>query len=371
MPRYIFAPPLISACSSEFILLRLAAMKEILCRKLVRRNPFKIEHVPWILRVYRYPFDRWATVGKQGLFGVHNFLLYFLYKKLFPFKITGTFLYTINGQPKRIHFNPRNATFHILYFKAFEMGYEPQVAALMDTLMPAKGTYYDIGSNWGWFSLFHASKPGFSGKIHAFEPYPPTYTDITSMVEQAGIGKFVQCHKIALSDEKGEASISLPDHIHSGCATVSAKGGSGTAITQMTTLDDFCKDPPDVMKVDVEGFEAHVLNGAKETLRKYKPMIFFENKRDKDNLSETMQPILILEQLGYVFYHLAWLRLHDGSPCLLGDDLDPSPQTEETLALVPFHSSERMLRHDTMNIFACHKDRVSQVEALCEKRQLA
>lgn len=345
-------------------------MKQVLCREIIRRNPFEIERVPWILRVYRYPFDRWATVGKQGLFGVHNFLLYFLYKKLWPFKVTGTFLFTINGQKKRIQFNPKNATFHILYFKAFAMGYEPQVASLMDLLMPVDGTYYDIGSNWGWFSLFHASKPGFKGKIHAFEPYPPTYADLTSMVQQAGIGHFVQCHNIALSDEKGEATISLPDHIHSGCATVSAKSGSGKAMTKMTTLDDFCKDRPDVVKVDVEGFEAHVFKGAQETFRKHKPMIFFENKRDKDNLSETMEPVLILEKLGYVFFHLAWLRTWDGSPALLGDDLDPAPQPKETLTVVPFHSSERMLRHDTMNIFACHKDRLGELESALQKRTL-
>lgn len=344
-------------------------MKKILCREFSRRNPFELENTPWIVKVYRYPFDRWATVGKQGLLGAHNFLLYFLYQKFFPFKITGSFFLTINGQKKRIRYNPKNATYAILYFKAYAFGYEPQVAALMDLLLPDKGVFYDIGSNWGWFSLMLASRPGFKGKIHAFEPYPPTYADVTSMFEQAGINGLGQCHNIALTDQKGTASISLPDHVHSGCATISSSG-TGTASIQTTTLDDFCQDPPDIMKVDVEGFELQVFKGGRNAIAKHKPMIFFENKRDKEDVSQTMKPILVLEELGYEFFHLAWLRTVDGKPCLIGDDLDPQPQAKETLALVPIRSGERLLRHDLMNIFACHKDKLPLLQSHFTEKEI-
>src|SRR5262249_10257645 len=155
------------------------------------------------------------------------------------FKITGSFFLTINGQKKRIQYNPKNATYAILYFKAYAAGYEPQVAALMDLLLPDKGVFYDIGSNWGFFSLMLASRPGLKGKIHAFGPNPPTYADVTSMFEQAGTTGVGQCPNIVLPDQKGTASISLPDHVHSGCATISSSG-TGTASIQTTTLDDFC-----------------------------------------------------------------------------------------------------------------------------------
>ncbi len=343
-------------------------MKEILCREVPRRQAIQIETLPWILKAYRYPFDRWSTVGRQGLFGVHNFLLYYLYKQLYPFKIYGTFSYTLNGQKQQIRFNPKNATFHILYFKAYALGYEPQVSALFDLITPAKGVFFDIGSNWGWFTLMLASRPGFEGRINAFEPFPSTFADLSSMVGQAGITDRVRCHNLALLDRTGPVSMYLPDHIHSGCATVAPDGKGGNPSIQTSTLDSFSAEPPDVMKVDVEGTELQVFKGGRELLKKHTPMIVFENKRDKDDISQTMQPILLLEQLGYVFYHPAWLRKVGQSPALVGDDLDPVPQPKEVLALVPFQSGERLLKHDTMNIFACHKDKVQTLKSLFETR---
>jgi FkbM family methyltransferase len=345
-------------------------VKTVLCRELIRRIPFQLEKLPWILKVYRYPFDRWSTVGRQGLFGVHNFLLFYLYKRFFPVTIGGTFLYTFNGQPKRIRFNPKNTQFHALYFKACSMGYEPQLSALIDVITPDKGVFYDVGSNWGWFSLMLASRAGYQGRIHAFEPFPSTFKDLTSVVEQAGVGQYVQCHNVALLDRAGAASIYLPDHIHSGNATVAVEGKSGNAAIQTATLDSFSAEPPDVIKIDVEGAELQVFIGGKEMLQKHKPLILFENRREPENVERTMQPILFLEKMGYVFYHIAWLRTLGKSPCLIGDDIDPAPQQNETLALVPFQSSQRFLLHDLMNIVGCHQDKAGLLENYFEKRQI-
>jgi FkbM family methyltransferase len=329
-----------------------------------------LEKLPWILKVYRYPFDRWSTVGRQGLFGAHNFLLFYLYKRFFPAGIWGTFLYTFNGQKKRIRFNPKNTQFHAFYFKAYSMGYEPQLSALIDLIVPDNGVFYDVGSNWGWFSLMLASRTGYRGHIHAFEPFPSTFKDLASVVEQAGVGQRVRCHNVALLDRTGAASIYLPDHIHSGNATVATETKGGNAAIQTATLDSFSTEPPDVMKIDVEGAELQVFTGGKEMLQKQKPIILFENRRELDNVERTMQPILFLEKMGYVFYHIAWLRTLDGSPCLVGDDIDPAPLQKETLALVPFQSSQRFLLHDLMNIVACHQDKVGLLETCFEKREI-
>jgi len=345
-------------------------MTEVLCHDITRRVALRLDTLPWILKVYRYPFDRWATVGRQGLFGAHNFLLYYLYRKFWPLKISGTFFYTINGQQKRIRFNPKNSTFHILYFKMFSEGYEPQISALFDLLVPDKGVFYDVGSNWGWFSMLLASRPGFQGTIHTFEPFPSTYQDLTSVVEQGGVGNVVHCHNIAMMEQTGTASMYLPDHIHSGCATVTSETRLGGVSIKTSTLDLFSGPPPDVMKVDVEGNELSVFKGGSELIRKAKPTIVFENKRDRENVRSMMDPLLFLERAGYVFYHAAWLRTVDEKPCLIGDEFDPTPQAKETLALVPFHSAQRLLLHDAMNIVACHRDKVSELEKLFTRKTL-
>jgi len=342
-------------------------MKEILCREITRRTPFELEHLPWIVKFYRYPFDRWSTLGKQGLYGAPNLLSFLLYRKFSPFSIHGTFFLTINGQKKKIWFNSQNATYAILYFKQYSMGYEPQISALFDLIIPDKGAFYDIGSNWGWFSLMAATRPGFQGQVHAFEPFPATHRDLASMIEQAGLTGCIQRHDFALMAEAGTASIYLPDSIHSGCATVT-KENKGTGGIKTSRLDDFSGPPPDVMKVDVEGNESEVFQGGKKNIETHQPVIVFENKRDTENLEQIMRPILLLEQLGYVFYHAAWLRKIGQDPCLVGDEFDPHPQRLETLALVPFQSAQRLLLHTAMNIVACHRDKVGLLESRFEKR---
>ena len=342
-------------------------MKDILCREITRRTPFEVGRLPLIVKCYRYPFDRWSTVGKQGLFGAHNLLAFFLYRKFFPVKIYGSFILTVDGQRKRIDFNPKNATYAILYFKQYSMGYEPQISALFDVIIPDHGTFYDIGSNWGWFSLLAATRPGFRGQIHAFEPFPTTHRDLVSMIAQSGLSGRICPHQFALMAKTGTASMYLPDFIHSGCATVSEESrGQGGIPT--STLDEFDGPPPDVMKVDVEGNESQVFLGGKKTIGHHKPTIIFENKRDTEDLEQIMRPLQLLEELGYVFYHAAWLRKAGVSFCLIGDEFDPHPQRQETLALVPFQAPQRLLLHTAMNIVAVHGDRVAEFESRFEKR---
>lgn len=344
-------------------------MQEILCRDISRRTPFELEKLPWILKFYKYPFDRWTTIGRQGLYGAPNLLTYLLYKKLWPFTAEGTFYLTVNGERKRLCFNSKNSTYAILYFNQYAMGYEPQVSAFIDLVMPARGTFYDIGSNWGWFSLMVATNPGFSGCIHAFEPFPTTYVDLNSMVEQSGFRDRIQTHNFALMAESGMASIYIPDHIHSGNATVTRES-RGQGGIKTSRLDDFSGSAPDVMKVDVEGNEASVFTGGRKTIEKHQPFIVFENKRETDDFEVIMEPLLLLEKQGYKFYHAAWLKQAHQSPCLIGDEFDPHPQRQETLALIPFQSAQRLLLHTAMNVVACHQDKISLLETSFEKRHI-
>ncbi|MBW8864278.1 MAG: FkbM family methyltransferase, partial [Verrucomicrobia bacterium] len=187
-----------------------------------------------------------------------------------------------------------------------------------------------------------------------------------SMVEQAGFQDRIKLHDFALMAEAGTASMYLPDSIHSGCATVTKENrGQGGIKTSM--LDQFDGPPPDVMKVDVEGNESEVFLGGRKTIEKHKPIIAFENKRDTEDLAAIMKPIQLLEQMGYAFYHAAWL-CQAGGPCLVGDEFDPNPQPKETLALVSFQPAQRLLLHTAMNIVACHRDKVGELETKFEKR---
>lgn len=342
-------------------------MQPILIRQITRRYPFKIKKVPWIARVYAYPFDRWPSLGTQAVFGAPNFALFLLFQKLSPFKPQGQFAYAINGQERLIRFNALNTQFHALYFKSFAKGFEPQISALMDLLLPVDGGFYDIGSNWGWFSLHLASKPGFHGVIHAFEPFPSSYRDLCSLIEQAGLDGRVHAHNLALSDHTGSARMHLPDRFQSGRAVMEEARADGAGTAPMTTLDSLNLEPPFLIKADVEGAEAKVFRGGTRLLAEHKPLLVFENSRQPNEPWRTLEPLEILRGLGYELFQVGWLRRAAGRSFLVGDDIDPNPQEAEVLALSRFRWEDRFLRCEGLNIFACHQDKVPTLKNLFEE----
>jgi hypothetical protein len=97
-------------------------------------------------------------------------------------------------------------------------------------------------------------------------------------------------------------------------------------------------------------------------------MLVFESGRSYETPSRTLGPLRFLRQAGYQFFHTGWLKQAKGMSYLCGDDGDPDPQEKEVLALSPFEVETRFLRHDGMNIFACHSDRLGQLETLFQKR---
>ena len=342
-------------------------MQPILIRQITRRNPFKIKKVPWIARVYAYPFDRWPSLGTQAVFGAPNFALFLLFQKISPFKPQGRFAYAIDGGEKLIRFNGLNTQFHALYFKSFAKGFEPQISALMDLLLPADGVFYDIGSNWGWFSLLLASKPGFHGVIHAFEPFPSTYRDLCSLIAQAGLAECVHAHNLALSDHTGSAHMHLPDRFQSGRAVMEEAQIDEGGVAPMTSLDSLNLDPPFLIKADVEGAEAKVFRGGIKLLAAHKPLLVFENSRQVNDPWWALEPLEILRGLGYDLFQVAWLRRAKDKAFLVGDDIDPAPQDTEVLALSPFCWEDRLLRYEGLNIFACHRDKIPMLKNLFQE----
>lgn len=331
------------------------ASGQVWVQEIARRNPFRIEKIPLFARIYAYPFERWDSLGRQALFGAPFFLLFLFFQKFLRVNNPGTFTFEIAGTQKTIRFNAFNTQFSALYLKRFAQGYEPQITALFDLITPSNGVFYDIGSNWGWFSLFLASKPGFAGKIHAFEPFPSSFDDLRSVVEQAALSGVIRCYNLALSDRVGSINMRLPDHFQSGQAVMEESGA--TSGTKSAPLDSLKLDAPWLVKMDVEGAEMKVLNGARETFGGHKPMVVFENSRKFDDPMATLRPLMFLRDLGYEFFQVGWLRGSDQQSYFIGDDGDPAPQARETLALSSFRVEERFLRPDALNIFACHRDK--------------
>lgn len=133
----------------------------------------------------------------------------------------------------------------------------------------------DIGANKGVYS--YAMLPHSAG-VHAFEPNPKSLDVLRSWGNDR-----LTIHDIALSDKAGEATLFIP---RGGKSGYSNQGGSmqklhldrehGEVKIKVARLDDMNFTNIGFVKIDVEGFEQQVLEGARETLKRERPNLLVE-----------------------------------------------------------------------------------------------
>lgn len=306
---------------------------------------YSIEHLPWFARMYRGAFR--SGSHKSAFSRIVHRALYYLSGSFGLPVGEGAIRLDVRGKPTTVRFDPLNRQFNVLYFDKYSTAYEPEVSASIVELLPNDGVFYDIGSNWGYFSLLVATNPHFTGQVHAFEPWPSSYRDIKSLVEQTGLGEFVNCHSIALGER--DERVSMECGRHSGLAHVVKSGGS-TAIEQRS-LDSVDLAPPCLIKMDAEGAEISILLGAKRTLTKHKPMIVFEHNAGP-SCKEHLDVLVYLEGLGYELF----------VPDVVWSETPGSSQPIQ-LRLKPITSGTRQQLGSYLNLFACHhsqRDRLSR-----------
>lgn len=134
----------------------------------------------------------------------------------------------------------------------------------------------DVGANCG---LYTRELARLSRCVHAFEP-SGAMADVLRRTSAAN----VNVHQLALSDHGGEAELFVPDGeqgpVH-GLASLEPQalrsGKPGRAIPVPTArLDDLVQDDVDFVKIDVEGHELRVLNGATRVLERSQPVFLVE-----------------------------------------------------------------------------------------------
>jgi FkbM family methyltransferase len=320
-----------------------------------RQNIFQVIQLPFLARFYRYAYH--CRSGNRWQMRFANVLkkIFTVYRR-FCGASTGEFEYLREGQRTRIFFDARNVQFLGLYLPMFVYGYEPEVAALIDIFLPEGGIFYDIGSNWGYFTLYAAANHK-KLTIHAFEPLPDSYRDLASCVQQAGLSKIATCHNFALSSETGEAFIKIPDHLHSGSAEISRQDGQTRVATRR--LDALDLPPPDFIKLDAENHELEILRGAAQTLKTSRPFIVFENKPDYMQPEKVLNVLFFLQELGYNFYVPAVKRQPVDREFFMQVGWHEI-KTGENLSLIPFRPETRLLYQHELNVFACHASRQSE-----------
>lgn len=147
----------------------------------------------------------------------------------------------------------------------------------LQSLLSSNSVFYDIGANFGYYSLIMANHLDKKCRIHAFEPNPGTWNRLCRHIAINNMVDVVRAHRVALSDASG-IGVLIERADNSGAARL-GKDGQGISV-DVTTLDTFCsqlsENRLDAVKIDVEGYEVRVLEGARATISRFKPVIIIE-----------------------------------------------------------------------------------------------
>jgi FkbM family methyltransferase len=168
----------------------------------------------------------------------------------------------------------------------------------------------DVGANNGNHTLAYA-KLSKDVNIYSFEPQKDMFKHLKNTVESNEY-KNISLYQCCLGHKcmTVEMSDILSETDDNGNINLGGIGiGSGGEICLMKTLDSLDLPGLDFMKIDVEGAESLVIQGAKTTIEKYKPVIFFEHNIKKLNVfvDDLTSPFYELSKLGYkTFVYTDW-----------------------------------------------------------------
>lgn len=139
----------------------------------------------------------------------------------------------------------------------------------------------DIGAFWGLFSLGAAKRVGPSGRVIAVEPGPRQFSMLQANVGINDFRSMVNCVEEICADDANSSMEFYADPNGSMVdSAVPDPHRNAKAIRRRTTTVDQLvarfQLHPNVIKIDVEGFEDLVLKGAFETLSRFSPVLFVE-----------------------------------------------------------------------------------------------
>lgn len=205
-------------------------------------------------------------------------------------------------------------------WKAATQQHHRDLLPLLRPLLPADGVALDIGAHAGQFTkLFARLSP--AGRVVAVEPSPYVCSILQRVVRLHRL-RNVTVVPVGLSDRPGELLLATPikrsGAVGFGLASFAPSDRQGARREDrvpVETLDGLVERLDlrrlDLVKCDVEGWEAHVLRGGRATLARFRPVLILEIvTASLARASETPDTIWsLLAPLGY-----AAERLPDGAP---------------------------------------------------------
>lgn len=179
---------------------------------------------------------------------------------------------------------------------------------VMKALLTEGSTFIDVGANFGTFSLLASRLIGTKGRVIAIEPQPRL---VQLIKESIGLSGATNCivKQSAVSRESGTREFMIPVGDSGRAGFFKSFSGQRAHETTHVPVDRLARvvgqvSAPVVLKIDVEGSEMRVLDGANEFIRAHRPAIIVEINPESAAAAgtSTIEIVDRLDRLGYEFF---------------------------------------------------------------------
>ena len=178
-------------------------------------------------------------------------------------------------------------------------------AQLFEIMARPGNTVLDVGANIGCHTLCLAQAVGMEGRVHAFEPQRLVFQTLCANMALNSRTN-VDCHHVAVGKAAGKTHVPSLDYgkmNNYGGIGLGADFAHGELVT-IVSIDQMNLPDCHFIKIDVEGMEIDVLQGAYKTITNYMPIIYIEN--DRKEKSEEL--LAFMMKAGYrLYWHLPFL----------------------------------------------------------------
>jgi FkbM family methyltransferase len=160
--------------------------------------------------------------------------------------------------------------------------WEKKHTALMSAYVQPNSIVLDIGSNIGTVAILLSRAAGGNCTVYGFEPYPPTHALLRRNIVDNKCKNIVP-FPVCVGHEYRPV-VTLTSEVNPGNTGIIQLGTKGFE-SRMITIDQLLSehDHVSVMKVDIEGAEPLAFYGARKTIRRCMPVIFYERNTQKIN----------------------------------------------------------------------------------------
>ena len=156
--------------------------------------------------------------------------------------------------------------------------YELETQRVLEQNTRPGDVVYDIGANVGFYTLLASFLVGKQGRVYAFEPFP---ANVGFIKKHISLNKIINVSVFDMAIADKEDVMFFKTGINSAEGKLS---NEGDLKVNVMPLDSMVRDkiipPPQIMKIDVEGAELKLFEGAREMIKKYRPKIILSTHGD-------------------------------------------------------------------------------------------